>query len=165
MNSSRMHTDRSLTVFPYRERGLLPGGSPIFPSWRREPPDETPTHPWSARPLTSGNHQKFQIFFEFLSLLMDSLRYFHSDAESQTYQPIRKMKTFVTCLLVAMLCVVSIDASAETVFKVIARLLEEQEVGTAPESQKQFIGRSKGSKLFHIHVVFGTFLPKKYALQ
>ena len=48
------------------------------------------------------------------------------------------MKTFVTCFLVAMLCVVSIDASAEMVFKVIARLLEEQEVGTTPKSKKHF---------------------------
>ena len=46
------------------------------------------------------------------------------------------MKTFVTCLLVAMLCVVSIDASAEMVFKVIARLLEEQEVGTILRNQR-----------------------------
>ena len=57
------------------------------------------------------------------------------------------MKMFVTCLLVAMLCVVSIDASAEMVFKVIARLLEEQEVGTTPKSNKHFTGgSSRGTK-------------------
>ena len=57
------------------------------------------------------------------------------------------MKMFVTCLLVAMLCVVSIDASAEMVFKVIARLLEEQEVGTTPKSKKHFTGGSnRGTK-------------------
>ena len=56
---------------------------------------------------------------------------FQSDAEDPTPTTIRKMKTFITCLLVAMFCVVSTDADAGQVFSVIAELLEEQEVRTA----------------------------------